>query len=581
MTSPWTPLNSSPGQRVFFRPLGITESNFYWDGVFNSTADIVVHAHLRSTQANDPDIHSQPNVMRSWASVKKRFPLVAAEVQEYESGLRFILREEAVTHLRPADVTFKEINSLHHAESFINNIMDGPRPLSSQLLARIYVLRRTDRNDHFHIVIIIAHCVTDMPSTSTVLRTFLDTLSSRMEPPYISLDERVHMYQPLESRLSYGNLPLVKRRWRRALGYAIFTVWMTKFKGGHTLPGNFSHSTFNTPAKARSHISIFSSKVSSVILSNCRRHSITMNSACFALSQVALARVLCRRYIRGQISEEEWDYRKRQPMHFTGGLNLRPYQDLDWFQTGGSGDVGINISFFWYTLPFMPLGEMSKGDASKLELVDGAPDFQALMSFDRFLLRCAYVKAQAQEMFKHPRFIDICTAGHDRVASTKEIALNWLEMKDSVLPEDGHGGKRSVQSLDPIAMQRGSALGNMETVLPLDYPLSPDHELSPLRSAPHPHRAGYPAWSPPVDDVEDAKTPRLHIEYWRSHVHAHPGELYFGSSFANQQLQYFTSYDQRVFSEETVQEWMRELKDAAMWYLGQSHDDKVSLQSKL
>lgn len=186
-----------------------------------------------------------------------------------------------------------------------------------------------------------------------------------------------------------------------------------------------------------------------------------MNSACFALSQVALARVLCRRYIRGQISEEEWDYRKRQPMHFTGGLNLRPYQDMDWFQTGGSGDVGINISFFWYTLPFMPLGEMSKGDASKLELVDGAPDFQALMSFDRFLLRCANVKAQAQEMFKHPRFVDICTAGHDRVASTREVALNWLEMKDSVLPEDGYGGKRSVQSLDPIAMQRGSTLGNV------------------------------------------------------------------------------------------------------------------------
>jgi hypothetical protein len=121
----------------------------------------------------------------------------------------------------------------------------------------------------------------------------------------------------------------------------------------------------------------------------------------------------------------------------------------------------------------------------------------------------------------------------------------------------------------------------METLLPLDYPLFLDQELSPLRSTPHPHRAGYPAWSPPVDAVEDAKTPQLHIEYWRGHVHAHPGELYHGASFANQQLQFFTSYDQRVFSEETVQEWMRELKDATLWYLGQSHDDKSPLQSKL
>ncbi|KAG2152768.1 hypothetical protein DEU56DRAFT_907944 [Suillus clintonianus] len=581
MTSPWTSLDSSPGQRVFFRPLGTTESSFYWDSVFNSTADIVGHVHLRTTQSNDSDIHSHPNVMRSWASVKRRFPLLAAEVQEYESGSRFILREEAVANLRPDDVTFKEVNSLHHVECFINDIMDGQRLLSSQLLARIYILRRTDRHDHFHIVIIVAHCVTDAPSTSTVVRTFLDTLSSRIEPPYIPLGERVHTYQPLESRLSYGDLPLVKRRWRRALGHAILTVWMSKFKGGQTLPGNFRQSTFRTPAKSRSHVSIFSSKVSSIILSNCRRHNITMNNACYALSQVALARVLCRRYLRGQILEEEWEYRKRQPMHFTGGLNLRPYQDMDWFQTGGSGDVGINISFFWYNLPFMPLGEMSKGDASKLELVDGAPDFPALMSFDRFLLRCANVKAQAQKVFKHPRFVDICTAGHDRVASTREVALKWLEMNDGGLPEDDHEGIMPVQSLNPIITQIGSTLGNMETVIPLYYPLPLDQELSPLRSTTHPHLAGYPAWSPPTDAIEDAKIPRLHIEHWRAHIHAHPGEFYLAATFAHQQLQYFTSYDQHVFSEETVQEWMRELKDATLWYLGQPHGDEMPLQSKL
>ncbi|KAG1736437.1 uncharacterized protein EDB91DRAFT_505789 [Suillus paluster] len=581
MIPPWTSLDSTPGRRVFYRPLGITESSFYWDSVFNSTADIVVHVHLRTIQTDDRDIHSQLNVMRSWGSVKRRFPLIAAEVLEHESGPSFILREEAVTNLRPDDVTFKEVNSFHHAECLINEIMDGPRVLSSQLLARAYILRRTDRSDHFHIVLMSAHCVTDAPSMSTVLRTFIDTLSSRIEPPYIPLGERVHMYQPLENRLRYGDIPLVKQRWRRALGYAIFTVWMSKFKGGHTLPGNFRESTPRTPAKSRSHVSMFSSQVSSIILSNCRRHKITMNNAYYALSQVALARVLCRRYLKGQISKEEWEYRKRQPMHLSGGLNLRPYQDRDWFQTGGSGDIGINISFFWYTLPFMPLGEMSKGDASKLELVDGAPDFPALMSFDRFLLRCANVRAQAQKVFNHPRFVDICTAGHDRVASTREVALKWLETRDSVFPDDGHESARPVQSLNPIVTQLGSTLGNVDNVLPLDYPLPPDQELSPLCSMPHPNRTGYPAWSPPADAVEDAKTPRLHIEFWRVHLHAHPAELYLAASSMHQQLHYFTSYDQRVFSEETMQEWMRELKDATLWYLGQSHGDETRLQSKL
>ncbi|OJA15039.1 hypothetical protein AZE42_10230 [Rhizopogon vesiculosus] len=581
MAVPWVSLDSTPDQRVFCRPLGMTEASFYWDNVFNSTADTVMHVHLRTTQSNDRGIHSQPNVMRSWVSVKRRFPLIAAEVQEHESGLHFILREEAVMDLRPDDVTFKEVDSFHHAECFINDVMDERRLLSSRLLARAYILRRTDKSDQFHVVFIIAHCITDALSTSTLLRTFFDTLSSQIEPPYIPLCERVHMFQPLESRLCYGNLPLVKGRWRRALGYALRTVWNSKFKGGHTLPGTFRESTRYTPAKSRIYVSGFSREVTSVILSNCRRNGITMNTAYYALSQVALARVLCRRYLIGQISEEEWEYRKRQPMHILGALNLRPYQDKDWFESGGSGDVGVNFSLFLYTLPFMPLGEMSKNDTIRLELVDGAPDFPALMSFDRFLLRCANVKAQAKKVFNHPRFVDICTSGlHSHVVSKREIALKWLEMGDTASSEDDHPSS-SAQSLNPIITQLGSTLGNMDGMIPLDYPLPPEQYLSPLCSTPHPRRAGYPTWSPPPAAFEDAKTPRLHIEYWRTHLHARPTELYLAASSVNQQLEYFTFYDQRVFSKAIVREWVHELKDATLWYLGQPHGDKTTIRSKL
>jgi uncharacterized protein YlxP (DUF503 family) len=232
MAVPWTSLDSTPGQRVFRRPLGVTEIPYYWDGVFNSTGDTVMHVHLRTTQKNDQDIYSQSNVMRSWASVKRRFPLIAAEIEEHDSRLHFVIREEAVTNLRPNDVTFMEVDSFHRVECFIDEIMDGHRPLSSRLLSRAYILRRTDKSDQFHALIVIAHIVTDASSTSTVLRTFFDTLSSRIEPPCIPLGERVHMFQPLENRLCYGNLPLVKRRWRRALGYALYTVWISKFKVG-------------------------------------------------------------------------------------------------------------------------------------------------------------------------------------------------------------------------------------------------------------------------------------------------------------------------------------------------------------
>jgi hypothetical protein len=478
MTSePWTSLDSTPGRRIFFRPLGIAETTFYWSGVLNNTADIVMHMHLRTTRASDQDILSQSNIMRAWASVKRRFPLIAAEVDEHEFGLRFIIREETVMNIRPDDVTFTEVNSFHHAECFVYDIMDGPRRLSSQLLTRAYVLRRTDRSDHFHVVVVLAHCITDAAGTSTVLRTFLDTLSSQIEPPYIPLGERVHMYRALENNLGSRDLPLVKQRWRRALGYAIDLVWMSRFKvfsvsfvvsfkrtktlkqGGHTLPGDFRESTPRTSPKNRSHVSVFSRAVSSTILANCHRHGITMNSAYYALSQVAMSRVLCRQYLKGQISEEEWEYRKRQPMYVLGPLNLRPYQDKDWFETGGSGDVGLGAGVVRYMLPFMPLGKISRGDPSRLELVDGAPDFPALMSFDRFLLRCANVKAQAQKLLEHPRLVDICAAS---------LRLYWaafgrevtLKMRDSAHPENDDKSV-SVQSLNPMYTQVGATLGNV------------------------------------------------------------------------------------------------------------------------
>src|SRR6267154_5760664 len=119
----------------------------------------------------------------------------------------------------------------------------------------------------------------------------------------------------------------------------------------------------------------------------------------------------------------------------------------------------------------------------------------------------------------------------------------------------------------------------MDSMLPLRYPLPPDHRLSRLCRTTHPHVAGYTGWSPPAAAFEDAKTPRLHVEYWRTHIHVHPAELYLSASYGQQQLQYFTCYDQRVFSEEIIQEWVREIKDATLWYLGQSRSHKTTLQS--
>ncbi|KAF8839253.1 hypothetical protein BDN67DRAFT_1012435 [Paxillus ammoniavirescens] len=150
------------------------------------------------------------------------------------------------------------------------------------------------------------------------------------------------MYHSLESRIRVEDLPAAQRSWRRALGHAGQTVRRSRSRGGHTLPVNFTTATQLTPAKSRHQVSSFYRELSAIIHCNCRRHNITLS---------------CGAGI-SEISDEEWEYWKREQMFFTGPPNLRPYQDPDWFEKGKSGEGVLNVSFFRYISPFTPLGEM-------------------------------------------------------------------------------------------------------------------------------------------------------------------------------------------------------------------------------
>ncbi|KAH7907876.1 hypothetical protein BJ138DRAFT_1158948 [Hygrophoropsis aurantiaca] len=566
----WTKLDSRSGRRVFSRPLGITEIAFHWDGVLNSTADTVMHIELRSKQRDDVSLFSAENVNRAWSLVKQRFPLIAAEVQEKNSNLEFVLREKIVENLRPCDVTFGYVNSFEDAERYVNGILDGPRPLSSQLLARVYMLRRADYGDRFHAVIIIAHCITDMCSTSSVMRAFFQTLASRYDHPTQPLEKRLTMYRSLENGISYGNTNAAQQRWRRALGHAMHKVRISGFKGGHTLPGNFTTSTPFTPARSRLLVCDFPLDISEIILANCRKHNTTFNNAYYAISQVAMTRVTSRRYLRGEMSKDEWEYRKRQPMHFNGPLNLRPHQHQDWFKRGGSGDVGLNISFFQYTLPSMPLGVLARPITKNLRLVNGAPPFEDIFPFKRFLHRCNIVKMTAEKVFSHPRFVDIAVAAHNRIEPAKTVALKWLHEKQRSTLNPGE--LVPAQSMGPVLSLAGSTLGNMDGFIPPEYPLPSSHHLSPVAPSDHPHRAGYYEELESSHDLREPEEPRLRVEYWRTHLHARPAELYLGASTAHRRLQYMIFYDEKVFPRAIVQEWMGEVRDATLWYLGQSHE---------
>lgn len=216
--------------------------------------------------------------------------------------------------------------------------------------------------------------------------------------------------------------------------------------------------TLFTPAQSAAVFTSFSSEVSSQIMRSCRKYGITFGNAFPVLSQVALTRVLCRRYINGHISNEEWEYRKKEPMTTGGPLNLRPFLDREWFERGGSNNVSLSISFFLNTLPFMPLGL-----ASTIKPGDALPPFPALLTPARFLLRCNIAKQQARRFIQHPRFLEIAGArAQSRVDRLQGVAVQWkshhehhtLNPPTISVPDQG-------ATYGPVFSHGGSSLGNV------------------------------------------------------------------------------------------------------------------------
>ena len=149
-------------------------------------------------------------------------------------------------------------------------------------------------------------------------------------------------------------------------------------------------------------------------------------------------------------------------MLFVGLVNLRPYWDQKWFQNGGSGEVGLNFSFYQHVLPFMPLGAMASKNIGNLELVDSAPRFQDLMSFDRFLLRCEWIRLKSKKLFRNPRFLEICIATHSYALEANATrAANWRRAGERVIPSAEDQQPVLLQAPGPIFTQRGSTLGDV------------------------------------------------------------------------------------------------------------------------
>jgi len=122
------------------------------------------------------------------------------------------------------------------------------------------------------------------------------------------------------------------------------------------------------------------------------------------------AQVLHRRYLHGEIGEQEWMWYRTQSFHSAGPINFRPFLDREWYKSGGAEVVMLGISFYFILIPSMPTLPDEWLTQHQSELEDGTPPFSVLLSRDRFVWRAQGVKKEYKYMLTHPLLFEIATA---------------------------------------------------------------------------------------------------------------------------------------------------------------------------
>ncbi|KIJ68173.1 hypothetical protein HYDPIDRAFT_83607 [Hydnomerulius pinastri MD-312] len=531
---------------VFVRPLGLTELGFYWTAALRGGCDIY---QLLEVGTTDTPLPSDAKFSNTWSSIRRRFPLLAAQVRVVDGNESFVVQENSFANPRPGEVTFVTIPS-SGVQTFVLELLDGPRPLSDELLSRLYIIHHSDCTNKLHVLFMTTHFISDFRSTTTIARTFLEVLSSEHDLPYLPLADRLAMVPACEALWPHDGMVAAKRRWRKAIGFALFSVRMAKFKGGNSFPRKGPSDSVRT----RMLTTVIPPQISKTILATCRAQGITFGNAFSILTHIAMSRVLHKLYLRGRISEEEWQYRRRQPTYITGPLDLRSSLNPVWYRNGGGGELVLSISFFYFTLCFMP--------TSPQGILHGTepPSFSEMLSPERFRLRCKLVQSQARHFHSHPLFLETTTGSHlAHFAHAKSAANSDAQPRSSFDSDSGE----EMGSYD--SRFSGAVFGyGITNVGVVSFPT--------------------PSTAPTHDEHGDATAPRLRVVDCQSYMHCQPGELYISSAVFQEQLVMRVFFDANAYDEEMVQEWLEEVKAACVWYLGRTHLKTVpagTLQTKL
>jgi len=333
-------------------------------------------------------------------------------------------------------------------------------------------------------------------------------------------DGEVLHYKPTDS--------VARRRWRKAMAFALLHVREAQIKGGHMFPNKIQPETLLTPPTPRAYGVYLDTGQTHAILRNCRVHGIPLGSAVAPLSQIAHARVLHRR--RHTMQPKEWDRIIREPMHYAGPLSRRPRMPEEWQKGGGLTEYCMLIGPYQCTLPRMPSGRSSN------------PTYGELLSRKAFWNRCLSVKKQTDDYTNHPLFHEMNAVRFvGRLEDRRKCAKLWeKKQKGELAPQDITNLAEYLQSFPFAISNVGSSFGSMEEAIGKNFPL-PTHGAKPF----------------------------LVVRKMETFLRSIPATMYLTVMGNFGRLWVGCWWDGNAFDNDLVKEWVDEIAVAADFYLGE------------
>lgn len=252
-SSSWIPQSDQshtiPGTEIYQRPLGLLELGFYWDGIFERTADTLQHVELavNSTRLDSKHACSYASISRTWMRLKQQFPLLGARIEERdENAVFFVVAAESLHQCRPKEITFQSISSADEALEIMKNIAVDERLLSNDFLARLLVLKRTDVEHVFHVIINVSHAITDGMANITILKTFVDEIArDDASFKHWDLSQQLALSDSTDRLYPLAKFSIAKQRWRLAAAKIITARYARPSTVRHKLPFPLSKAFIN------------------------------------------------------------------------------------------------------------------------------------------------------------------------------------------------------------------------------------------------------------------------------------------------------------------------------------------------